>query len=75
MAYLSEIKECIEFLLESESGASLVSTVSARTLLTGTHKQKVKTKTVQNYNDVISSSPRPCSCRRGFVSAGLVVSK
>lgn len=73
MPYLSEDTECIGFLLKSEVGTSFVSTVSARTLLSGTHKQKVKTKTVQKYNDAISASAGPCSCRRVFISAGFVV--
>ena len=75
MPYLGEDKECIGFLLKSEPGMGFVSTVSARTLLTGTHKQKVKTRTVQKYNDVIFASARPCSCRRVFVSTGFVVSE
>lgn len=73
MPYLSEDKECIGFMLKSEPGMGFVSTVSARTLLTGSHKQKVKIKIVQKYRDAIPASARPCSCRRGFVSTSFVV--
>ena len=75
MPYLSEDKECIGFLLKSEPGLDFVSTVSARTLLRGIRKQEVKTKIVLKYNDAISASGRPCSCRRGFVSTGFAVSE
>lgn len=71
MPYLSEDKECIGFLLNSDPDMGFVST---RTLLSGTHKQKVKTKEVQNYNDAITAPARPCSCRKVFISAGPAVS-
>lgn len=72
---ISEDKDCIGLLLKFEPGMGFVSTVSATTLLSGTHKQKVKTKMVQKYDGAIPASARPCSCRMVFVSADLVVSR
>lgn len=68
MSYLSEDKEHIGFLLNSEPDMGFART---RTLLSGTHKQKAKTKQVQNYNDAITASARAGSCRKVFVQLAL----